>query len=314
MNKDMDYLRISVTDRCNLRCMYCMPKNGIINRPQEELLSFEEIGRLVRILVSLGTNKIRLTGGEPLVRRGIVDLIKSLAGIEGIEDLSLTTNGILLSQYAEKLKEAGIKRINISLDTLKEDKFRQTTGNGSFCRVLEGICKAKEVGFHPLKLNMVVMKGVNEDEIIDFVEFALHHGLILRFIELIKATPLWGEDYFIAIEDIKKICAVRFSLKRIGNLGPGPAEYYRIEKDGLLGFIETHENNCRSCNRLRLTCTGELKICLYETQGLCLKSLLRKRIADEEIKDIIRARLELKRYIDYRDRETSQLYMCKVGG
>jgi cyclic pyranopterin phosphate synthase len=291
-----------------------MPPEGIINKPHEELLTFEEIARLVRIFASLGISKIRLTGGEPLVRKGIVNLIESLIGIDGVEEVLLTTNGTLLSFYVEELKRTGLKRINISLDTLKEDKFKEITRNNSFYRVLEGIGKAKEANFYPLKLNVVVMRGINEDEIIDFVDFALSGGLILRFIEFMNVTPLWSQEYFIPIQEVKRICESRFRLRRIGKSGPGPATYYEIGKDGILGFINTNEDNCRICNRLRITSTGELKICLYETQGFCLRGFLREGLIDEEIKDIIRARAGLKKDIDYKDGKFSQLYMCKVGG
>ena len=312
--RKVDYLRISVTDRCNLRCMYCIPQAGITSMPHEELLTFEEVLRLARIFASLGVSKIRFTGGEPLVRRGIINLIKSFACIKGIEELSLTTNGTLLSFYAGELKKAGIKRINISLDTLKEDRFRRITAIGSLRSALEGIYKARDAGFSSLKLNMVVMKGVNDDEILDFVNFALSERLILRFIELMKVTPLWKEDYFIPIEKVRKICETRFRLRRIEDLGPGPATYYEVGKDGILGFIDTNEDNCRRCTRLRLTSTGELKLCLYERDPFCLRSLLRQEITDEEIKDIIEEKLELKQDLDHRCGESSKFYMCKIGG
>jgi cyclic pyranopterin phosphate synthase len=291
-----------------------MPKGGIVTRPHTEILTFEEIVRLVRILVSSGISKIRLTGGEPLVRSGIVNLVKFLNLIEGIEEVSLTTNGTLLSLYADRLKKAGLKRINISLDTLRQDRFRQITRNNSFYRVLEGISAAKESGFDSLKLNVVVMKGINDDEIIDFVEFALKRGLILRFIEFMNVTPLWKEECFIPIDEVKRICEKRFGLTRIVTSGSGPAVYYRVEKDGFLGFINTNEYNCRRCSRLRLTSTGEFKICLYETQGFSLGNLLRQGCGDEEINNTIRAKLELKKYISYEDEKTSRLYMCNVGG
>ena len=313
-DRKIDYLRISVTDRCNLKCIYCMPKGGVVTKPHTEILTSEEIVRLVRIFASLGISKVRLTGGEPLVRKGIISLVRFLEDIKGIEEVSLTTNGTLLSLHANQLKKAGLKRINISLDTLREDRFREITRNNSFYRVLEGIVAAKKAGFDSLKLNVVVMKGINDDEIIDFVEFALDRGLILRFIEFMNITPLWREEYFISINEVRRICERRFRLTRIEAPDSGPAVYYRVEKEGLLGFINTSEYNCRRCSRLRLTSTGELKICLYETQGFCLRSLLRQGLSDEEIKNAIRAESELKKYINYEDRKTSQLYMCNVGG
>lgn len=316
--RKINYLRISVTDRCNLRCIYCMPQSGIINKPQQELLTFEEILRTARIFTSLGISKIRLTGGEPLVRKGMLNLVKSLADIKGIEELCLTTNGALLVSYAEELKKAGLKRINISLDTLKRDKFERITGIDSLNTVLEGIDAAKKAGLYPLKLNMVVMKGINENEIIDFADFALSKGLILRFIEFMKVTPLWRKDYFIPIEEVRKVCGSKFRLGVFKNSGLGPAIYYRVEGSGILGFIKTDLNTCQACTRLRLTSTGELKICLYEPSGLFLKTLLRNKVCDEEIRDIIKARLEAKETVDYKcwqsPQASSEIYMSKVGG
>lgn len=314
INKRIDYLRISVTDRCNLRCLYCMPREGIVSRPQQEILTFEEILRLVKIFSWLGVRKVRLTGGEPLARKGLVDLINNLVKIEGIEEVCLTTNGTLLSSYAEDLKQAGLSRINISLDTLKKDRFKKITKSDSFYNIIEGIDKAKSLNFHPLKLNMVVMKNINDDEIIDFVDFARSKGLILRFIEFMKVTPLWREDSFMPIERIKDICRKRLQLERLGRLEYGPAVYYRTEGDGMLGFIKTDEKSCEECTRLRLTSTGELKICLYETQGFRLRDLLRLGVCDEEIRDIIKAKMELKQYTDYRKYESEKLYMCSIGG
>src|SRR3989338_3591033 len=180
MKRLIDTLRISVTDRCNLRCNYCMPAQGIEPVAHQRVLAFEEITRLVRIFVSLGIKRIRLTGGEPLVRKGIIDLIESIVDIEGVQEVMLTTNGIFLPGYAAEIKEAGIKRINVSLDTLRQDRFEQISGSDSISAVLEGIKKAKNLGFSPLKINTVVMRGINDDEIIDFVKFSLKEGLVLR--------------------------------------------------------------------------------------------------------------------------------------
>lgn len=308
-----DYLRISVTDRCNLRCSYCMPEEGIIPQPHDRILTFEEIERLVRIFVSLGGRKVRLTGGDPLVRRGIVNLIERLNDIEGMEEVCVTTNGVLLPAYAEDLKRAGVKKINISLDTLKEDRFKLITRGEGFFKVMEGIDKIKGLGFQSIKLNMVVMKGINEDEILDFVRFSLNEGLTLRFIEFMRVTPLWEEGHLFPIEKVKEICSTGFRLERIGHMGSGPAEYYKIENN-IVGFIKTDEKNCSRCGRLRLTSTGELKACLYEDKGICLRSLLRGNASDEKIRDIIKSKIGLKEYINYTDYESSTHYMCNIGG
>lgn len=314
VNRRIDYLRISVTDRCNMRCIYCIPKEGIVLKPQDEILSFEEVLRLTQIFASLGISKVRLTGGEPLVRKGLIGLINSLVKIEGIEEIALTTNGILLSSYAESLKEAGIKRINISLDTLDETKFETVTGSPLFHHVMEGIQKAKDVGLEPIKLNTVIMRGINDGEITDFVEFAVSKGLTLRFIEFMKVTPLWREKRYVSLEEIKDVCNKRFKLKRIGNMESSPAEYYEIRDRALLGFIKTDENNCRNCNRLRLASTGELRICLYEENGISLKEFLRNGCSNEEIKDIIVKTMGMKQHANYSTYEPAGLYMCSIGG
>jgi len=290
-----------------------MPQEGIAPVSHEEILSFEEIIRLAKILVALGVKNIRLTGGEPLIRKDIVGLIESLANIKGIDEVTLTTNGILLAQCAAKLKKAGVKRINISLDTLKKERFSGITGHDSFSQVMEGLTKAEEAGFSPIKLNTVVMRGINVDEAADFVNFALSRKLILRFIEFMKVTPLWNENWFIPIEEIKEICRIRFGMEMATAIGPGPAEYYKIDGNPV-GFIKTDGNNCRRCNRLRLTSTGELKLCLYEPEGLSLKEALRKGATDEEIHDIITADMRVKEFIDYKKWEPGMVYMSSVGG
>lgn len=290
-----------------------MPRHGIVPVAHQEVLTFEEILRLVRIFAGLGIKKIRLTGGEPLVRKDATDLIACLWRVKGIEEVSLTTNGILLADYAGCLKKAGIKRINISLDTLSEDKFKAITGADAFYQVMKGIDKAIALGFSPLKLNTVAMKGINDDEIIDFVNFSLSRGLVLRFIEFMKVTPLWREDYFIPIEEVKGICSMEFDLEKIEYPGNGPAQYYKAGS-GIIGFIKTEEFNCRQCNRLRLTSTGELKLCLYETDGFSLRDFLRNGSCEQEIKESIEFNLGIKEKIDYRNWESCRVYMSDVGG
>ncbi len=311
----IDYLRLSVTDRCNLRCIYCMPKVGIETLAHQDILTFEELISLTKIFVKLGIKKVRLTGGEPLVRKGIAGLIKSLNEIKGVEEILLTTNGILLSQYARHLKDAGLERINISLDTLEKEKFKIITGQDLLPHVLGGIKEAKSLGFYPLKLNVVVMKGINDDEIIDFVEFANSSGLILRFIEFMDVTPLWREERFIPIEEVREICERKFKLYRLEeDLGSGPAQYYKIREGGFLGFIKTDKENCLCCSRIRLTSTGELKICLYQEDGLSLRELLRSGVGEDEIARIIKERLGIKKEVDYSSWEAAKFYMYSLGG
>jgi cyclic pyranopterin phosphate synthase len=291
-----------------------MPQNGIANMPQEDILTFEEIFRLAGIFRSLGIKKIRLTGGEPLVRRELIDLIKGLRGIEGIEEICLTTNGALLSVYAEDLKKSGLDRVNISFDTLRPYRFREITRTDLFSDVMKGIDKAREADFNPIKLNMVVMKGINDDEITDFVNFARSKGLTLRFIELMNVTPLWKEDHFMPIEDVISICDKEYGLEKIGSVGSGPAVYYKTKSGGSLGFIKTDGENCGACKRLRVTSTGDFKICLYENKVLGLRSLLRLGVCDEEIRDIIKAKTELKSGVNYKSWHSSSASMCSIGG
>lgn len=314
INKRIDYLRISLTDRCNLRCAYCMPPEGIAIRPHEEIMTLEEILEFVKIFSSLGVKKIRLTGGEPLVRRGVIGLIKAIKSVEGIDEVCLTTNGSLLSFYAEELRKAGLNRINISLDTLREDSFKKITRTEFLPDVLKGIDKMKEFSSNPLKINMVVMKGVNDDEILDFVEFARLKSLTVRFIEFMKVTPLWREDRFIPIDQVIDVCKRKYALEKIGSIDSGPAVYYRIERGGILGFIKTDAVICRDCTRLRLTSTGEFKICLYETLGLRLKDLLRGGATESDIKEAINKKLLIKRCTDFRDYEEQKIFMSRVGG
>ena len=308
----VDYLRLSLTDRCNFRCFYCMPENGMKVVPKEEILNFDEIIRLTGIFASIGIKHIRITGGEPLIRNGLDKLIRIIS--EKIDDISITTNGSFLRDHAKNLKKAGVKRINISLDTLKKEKFKRITERDSFSQVMEGINQALKVGFYPLKLNVVVMKDINDDEILDFVDFAVAKGLTLRFIEFMKISPLWENDYFVPIETVRKICEKKFRLQEMDKIVYSPARYYKIDDDNLLGFIKTEEENCKKCSRLRLTSEGLLKICLYEDYGLPLKSLLRNGAADEEIANKISARICSKKDINYKKWDYNKDYMYKIGG
>lgn len=312
--RGVDYLRISVTDRCNLRCMYCMPPGGIGFENHDGILTFEEIVRVVTILSGMGIRKIRITGGEPLVRRGLSDLIFSINEIDAIDEVSITTNGILLSRFSSRLHEAGIRRINVSLDTLRRDRFATITGRDMIDRVLEGIEKARECGISPIKINTVIMKNVNDDEIIDFIHFALSKGLILRFIEFMKVTPLWKSEYFLPVDLIRERCEREFNLVQVAPVDSGPANYYSIGNEGMVGFIKTDTGNCRKCTRLRLLSNGVLKICLYEKNGLPLRNPMRNGSTGEMLRDRIRARIDLKEGSTHMDWRCSQSYMCSLGG
>lgn len=272
--RKINYLRVSITDLCNLRCSYCMPAEGIKKREHRDILTLEEIENIVRAAVKLGIDKVRLTGGEPLVRNGIIELIANLAKINGLKDFSLTTNGILLKKYALDLKKAGLHRINVSLDSLDKTKYQQITRCGKLDDVLEGIKLAKEVGLTPIKLNVVLVGGFNDDEIEDFVNLTLKEDIEVRFIELmpIGEAQTWVQSSFISNETV---------LNKVPRLIPLPfkghgtvARMFKLPngkgKVGLISPISSHF--CNYCNRIRVTPDGKLKSCLHSNQEINLKN------------------------------------------
>ena len=284
----ISYLRVSVTDRCNLRCVYCMPEEGIEFQPREEILSYEEVLAVVRAGACMGLRKVRLTGGEPLVRSGIVDLVAMIKSIPGIEDLSLTTNGIALARLAEPLARAGLRRVNVSLDTLRPERFRQITRLGQYGDVVGGIAAARAARLSPIKINVVVMRLVNDDEVLDFARSTYEQDWDVRFIELmpfleeqetcIKDTSLVLG--FVPTEEIKQRIE-----KELGSLEPsqtevghGPARYFKLPgAKGNIGFISpvTESHFCETCNRMRLTADGKLRPCLLTDHEVDLKAILR---------------------------------------
>ena len=297
-HRTIDYLRVSITDRCNLRCIYCMPSGGLIPIEHKEILRYEEIIRVIRIAAKIGVRKIRITGGEPLVRRNVVYFIASIKNIPGIEDLSLTTNGILLSRYAEELKSAGLDRVNVSLDTLKPERYREITRSGDLSLVLKGIEAIEKVGLNPIKINMVPICGVNSDEIEEFARLTLKAAYQVRFIEYMPfgSEDMWSPEKFISTEEIKSI------VEGIGPLIPaklrksGPARYFRFENaPGVIGFISPISNHfCNECNRLRLTADGKLRPCLFSETEIDLKPALRGGSSDDEIERLIKLSIEVK--------------------
>ena len=271
--RKITYLRISVTDRCNLRCVYCMPPEGVIWKPHDTIMRFEEILQVVEVAAQQGISEVRLTGGEPLIRQGLPDLVRMIAKVPGIEDISLTTNGLLLDKLSLPLAEAGLKRINVSLDTLNPDKFSRITRGGSFDKVWRGLEAADAAGLAPLKINAVALKGVNDDEILDLARLSLQHAWQIRFIELmpIRNQAPWGEGFPPPSDCYLSVRAILDILKPLGiqptgekAAGSGPAQQYSIPgAAGKLGIISAlGDQFCLTCNRLRLTADGYLRPCL----------------------------------------------------
>ncbi len=288
--RPINYLRVSVTDRCNLRCVYCMPVGGVSLMPHRDILSYEEIYTIVAAAAELGIRKVRITGGEPLVREGLSQLVQMLAGIEAIDDISLTTNGILLERYAAGLKAAGLRRVNVSLDTLKAEKFRRIARGGSLDAVLAGIAAATSAGLTPVKINMVVMAGVNDDELLDFAARTVADGWHVRFIELMPSSN--GEAnsaQFVPLVQMKQRLESLGKLEPCMVAGSGPARYFRLPgAAGTIGFITpVSEHFCISCNRLRLTADGRLRLCLLSEAEIDLRQPLRRGLSAEELKGLI---------------------------
>ena len=285
-------LRISVTDRCNFRCTYCMPLDDYDWLDKSEVLTFEEITRLARLFIQLGVEKIRLTGGEPLARRDLEQLVKSLSDLDGLRDLCLTTNGSTLAEKARALKVAGLRRLNVSLDSLKPDRFRRITKRGDLQKVLDGLFVAKEHGFSPIKLNAVIERGVNDDEIIDLVTFSLEHGFAIRFIEFMDVGNAnhWQSDTIVPKQEILDIINTRFPLREVGRKGGSApsVDYQCVDGSGDIGVIASvTEPFCASCTRARLTADGRLVTCLFANTGHNLKVLLRGGASDDRLLSVL---------------------------
>ena len=280
-NRNINYLRVSVTDRCNLRCLYCMPKDGVSLTGHSDILRYEEIITVVKEAIKLGITKVRVTGGEPLVRKGILDFIAELSALKGIEDISLTTNGILLADFAAPLAQAGIKRINVSLDSLNNKKYAQITGGGELMATLAGIASAQTAGITPIKVNAVAIKGFNDDEVLDFARFAFDNPFQVRFIEFMPLgnAKLVNLGEFMPNEEIKnkiESCYKLYEINRGSNETSGPAQLFAIEGGrGTLGFISPLSHSfCNSCNRLRLTANGNLRACLLSDNEVNIRTAI----------------------------------------
>ncbi|MFQ6016299.1 MAG: GTP 3',8-cyclase MoaA [Anaerolineae bacterium] len=295
----IDYLRISVTDRCNLRCVYCLPPSGIRPKAQAEILTYEEILQVVEAAAGLGISKIRLTGGEPLVRAGLSDLVASLSAIPGVAEVSLTTNGLLLERYAPALAQAGLRRVNVSLDTLRAERFKRITGFDQFSKVWRGIKAAETVGLTPLKLNVVMLRGVNDDEAMDFARLTIVHDWHIRFIELMPigtcqdSRAFYTQRHISTFELLHQFPALEPAGPVTGN---GPARYYRLpDGRGTIGFITPISNHfCHECNRLRLTAKGTLRPCLFAEKELDLRDLLRKGATLSQLQKVIAEAVQAK--------------------
>lgn len=315
-SRTISYLRLSITDRCNLRCLYCMPQQGVETSSLVkcmDLLSYEELLRIVTIAVGMGMNKLRLTGGEPLVRNGVMDFIRSLAGIKGLEEIRLTTNGVLLHDKAAELYSAGIRNLNISLDTMRPERFVEITGSNLFAQVWQGIQTACDLGFN-VKLNVVAMKGINDDEFADFARLATQRAIQVRFIEFmpIGNKESWDKRRFVAAEELKEIIATLGTMEpdgqgrssvagardgagatSPGSRMEGPARVYSLTlpdgKTGRVGFISPISHHfCDKCNRLRLTSEGRLRACLLHDHETDLKAILRRGGTDSDIQTAIK--------------------------
>jgi GTP 3',8-cyclase len=286
----IEYVRLSVTDQCDLRCFYCLPKGYKSTCEPEQWLSFDEIERVITSFARLGVKRVRITGGEPLLRRNLSDLLQRLHLIPGIEDLSLSTNAVRLGKMAEQLKQAGVSRINVSLDSLQPDRFRQITG-GKLEKILNGLHTAKSIGLQPVKINMVVMKGINDDEVFDMVAYCIKHKFTLRFIETMPmgATGQTASAYYVNLKTIKEKLARHYSLLPSVMPGGGPARYARIAgTDTMIGFITPiSQHFCDTCNRVRLSADGSIYLCLGQNDVVPLRHLLRSGINDAELTQLI---------------------------
>ena len=331
-NRGLNDLRISVTDRCNLRCSYCMPLEAYDWIEPREVLRYEEILRLVKLFIDAGAEKIRLTGGEPLLRKDLERLIEKLCALEGLKDLCLTTNGALLAEKAAALKAAGLGRINVSLDTLDAEKFTRITRRGGLGRVLEGLYAARDCGFSAVKINTVVERGVNDDEILDLVEFSRKNRFPIRFIEYMDVgnSNDWNSDKVVTKEEILETIHARYPLHEAerNNHSAPSVDFEFSDGGGQMGVVASvTEPFCSACTRARLTADGKLVTCLFSEKGFDLKALLRTGAGDEEIRGAIgtlwqgrkdrysEERLEALQSADgYQARSHQKIEMIRLGG
>jgi cyclic pyranopterin phosphate synthase len=291
-------LRLSVTDRCNMRCRYCMPEADYAWLPRASLLTFEELVRVTRIFASLGVHKVRLTGGEPLLRHDLPDLVRDLSALDGVHEIAMTTNGLLLRRHANDLRAAGLDRLTVSLDTLRPERAAAFARTVHHADTIDGIRAAGEAGFVGTKLNTVVIRGFNDDEVLDLLEFSRKHGIESRFIEYmdVGGATRWSLDDVVSREQLLATIAERYGVvEPLGDGGPAPAERYRLADGLAFGIIaSTTAPFCRSCDRSRVTADGTWLLCLYADDGVDLREPLRRGATDEEIAGLIRQRWQVR--------------------
>jgi cyclic pyranopterin phosphate synthase len=320
--RQVDYVRISVTDRCDFRCVYCMAEEMTF-LPRESIMSLEEIALVARAFVELGVSRIRLTGGEPLVRRGLVDNLHHIGRLKGLDELLITTNGSQLVRHAKALKEAGVKRLNVSLDSLDEAKFKAMTRTGKLPQVLQGINAAIEEGFERIKINAVVMRGSNDDEVLDLVEFARDKGIDIAFIEEMPLGTIESHDRaltYCSSDDVREIIEQRYPLTHNPKKTAGPSRYYSMPNhDTRIGFISPHSHNfCGDCNRVRVTVEGRLLLCLGNEHSVDLMPILRGHPGEvEHLKQAIIESMALKpekHHFDLHEKPQILRFMNATGG
>ncbi len=319
--REIDYLRISATDRCNLKCIYCMPDKGIKYFDPSECLTSEEITRFVRIASKQGLRKVRITGGEPLMRGDILSLVSSIKAT-GISDLSITTNGIKLGAIAHELKEAGLDRVNISLDTLTPSKYRDITRGGNINHIWRAIEEAEKAGLYPIKINIVPIKGINDDEINDFAALTISKDYHVRFIEFMPVgkSRLWTKENYVKMVEVKEKVSSLGELTQLEFKGKGPSRNFRLKgAKGIIGFISPITDCfCDFCNRLRLTAHGKIRPCLFSDIEIDVKSPLREGISDEGLEKLLKEAVRVKperHYLRKERREFTDLVsMSKIGG
>jgi cyclic pyranopterin phosphate synthase len=318
--RTIEYVRLSVTDKCNMRCFYCMPEGFKDFEEPDDWLTFDEIERVIGAFTRLGVKRVRLTGGEPLVRKNVSELIRRLNALDGLDDLSMSTNAALLPKYARDIKDAGISRINVSLDTLREERFAEITVTGKLNEVLEGLQAAKDVGLIPVKINTVAMQGINDDELVDLVNYCNDMGFTLRFIETmpVGSTGRNASGHYLDLQSVIDTLSEHFELIPGLVAGGGPAKYYQVKgTDSHIGFITPiSQHFCETCNRVRLSVDGCLYLCLGDEHKVELRPLLRNGISDTELEQVLVDALNIKpeRHLFSEQPESVVRFMSMTGG